>query len=74
MIPHFLDSRLIDDGGEVVSLTLRSLFTPQENSWYSFLLEVGIIPRAIVPLKDEINGKSPLSSKGIEPATFYLVT
>jgi hypothetical protein len=33
-----LDSRLID-GGKVVSLTLRPPFTPQEDSWYSFLLE-----------------------------------
>jgi hypothetical protein len=35
--PH-LDSRLID-GGKVVGLTPRPPFTPQENSWYSFLLE-----------------------------------
>jgi hypothetical protein len=36
-LPHFLDSRLTD-GGEV-SLTRRPSFTPQEDSWYSFLLE-----------------------------------
>jgi hypothetical protein len=30
---HFLDNRLTD-GGEVVSLTRRPPFTPQENSWY----------------------------------------
>jgi hypothetical protein len=36
--PHFLDDRLTD-GGEVVSLTRRPSFTPQEDSWYSFLLE-----------------------------------
>jgi hypothetical protein len=35
---HFLDNRLTD-GGEVVSLTCRPPFTPQEDSWYSFLLE-----------------------------------
>jgi hypothetical protein len=34
----FLDNRLTD-GGEVVSLTRRPPFTPQEDSWYSFLLE-----------------------------------
>jgi hypothetical protein len=34
---HFLDNRLTD-GDEVVSLTLRPA-APQEDSWYSFLLE-----------------------------------
>jgi hypothetical protein len=38
-IPHFLDSRLIE-GGEVVSFTRLPRFTAQEDSWYSFLLEV----------------------------------
>jgi hypothetical protein len=46
-LPHFLDNRLID-GGEVVSLKRRPLFTPQENylinSWYSFPLEVESTP------------------------------
>jgi hypothetical protein len=42
-IPHFLDNRLID-GGEVVSLTRRPPFTPQEDSWYSFLLEAESTP------------------------------
>jgi hypothetical protein len=37
-IPHFLDSRLTD-GAEVVRLRRRPPFTPQEDSWYSFLLE-----------------------------------
>jgi hypothetical protein len=37
-LPHFPDSRLTD-GGEVVSLARRPPFTPQEVSWYSFLLE-----------------------------------
>jgi hypothetical protein len=37
-LPHFLDNRLTD-GGKVVSLTLQPRFTPQEKSWYSFLLE-----------------------------------
>jgi hypothetical protein len=30
---HFLDNRLTD-GGEVVSLTRRQFFNPQEDSWY----------------------------------------
>jgi hypothetical protein len=34
----FLDNRLTD-GSEVVSLTRRPPFTPQEDFWYSFLLE-----------------------------------
>jgi hypothetical protein len=39
-LPHFLDNRLTD-GAEVVSLTRRpSAPYPQEDSWYSFLLEV----------------------------------
>jgi hypothetical protein len=40
-VPQYLDNRLTD-GGKVVSLTRRPLFTPQEGSWYSFLLEVYI--------------------------------
>jgi hypothetical protein len=42
-LPHFLESRL-KDGGEVVSLTCRTPFTLQEDSWYSFLLEVESTP------------------------------
>jgi hypothetical protein len=37
-LPHLLDNRPTDDG-MVVSLTRRPPFTPQEFSWYSFLLE-----------------------------------
>jgi hypothetical protein len=36
--PTFSDIRLID-GGKVVGPTRRPLFTPQEVSWYPFLLE-----------------------------------
>jgi hypothetical protein len=42
-VPHLLDNRLTD-GGKVVSLTRRPLFTPQEDSWYSFLLEAELTP------------------------------
>jgi hypothetical protein len=35
-LPHFPDNRLTDDG-EVVSLTRRTPFTLQKDSWYSFL-------------------------------------
>jgi hypothetical protein len=36
--PHFADIQLTD-GGKVVSPTCRQLLTPQEDSWYSFMLE-----------------------------------
>jgi hypothetical protein len=39
-LPHFLDNRF-RDGDEVVSLT-----RPKVDSWYSFLLDVWIDPRA----------------------------
>jgi hypothetical protein len=42
-LPHFQDNRLTD-GGEVVSLTRRPPFTPQEDSWYSFMLEAESTP------------------------------
>jgi hypothetical protein len=42
-LPHFLENRLTD-GGIVVSLTRRPPFTPQEDSWYSLLLEAGSTP------------------------------
>jgi hypothetical protein len=42
-LPHFLDNRLTD-GGEVVRPTRRPPFTPQDDSWYSFLLEAESIP------------------------------
>jgi hypothetical protein len=43
-LPHFLDNRLTD-GGEVVSPSRRPPFTPQGDSWYSFLLEAESTPR-----------------------------
>jgi hypothetical protein len=42
-LPHFVDNRLSDDG-EVISLTRRPPFTPQEDSWYSFELEAESTP------------------------------
>jgi hypothetical protein len=42
-LPHYLDNRLTNDC-EVVSLTRRPPFTPQEDSWYSFLLEAESTP------------------------------
>jgi hypothetical protein len=37
-LPYFLINQLTD-GCEVVSLTRRPPFTPNKDSWYSFLLE-----------------------------------
>jgi hypothetical protein len=42
-LPHFLGSRLTD-GGEVVNLTQTDALNPQEDSWYSFLLEAESTP------------------------------
>jgi hypothetical protein len=42
-LPHFLDNRLTDSG-EDFSLTRRPPFIPQEDSWYSFLLEAESTP------------------------------
>jgi hypothetical protein len=42
-LPYSPDNRLTD-GGEIVSLTRRPPFNPQEDSWYSFLLEAESIP------------------------------
>jgi hypothetical protein len=42
-LPYFLDNRLTD-GDDVVSLTRRPPFTPQEDSWRSFLLDAESTP------------------------------
>jgi hypothetical protein len=42
-LPNFLHDRLTD-GGEVVSLMRQPPFTPQEDSWYSLLLEAESTP------------------------------
>jgi hypothetical protein len=43
-LPHYLESWLTDDD-EVVSLTRRlAVLYPQEDSWYSFLLEAESTP------------------------------
>jgi hypothetical protein len=48
-IPHVLDNRLTGDG-EGVKHTRRPPFTPQEDCWYSFLLESESTPEPLVRL------------------------
>jgi hypothetical protein len=50
-LPHFLDNRLTD-GGEDVSLTRRPPDTPQNASWYSFLLDAESTPGSECGWKD----------------------
>jgi hypothetical protein len=66
--PTFLDSRFTD-GGEVVSLTRRPFFTLQG------LISVSgwVYLRAIVRLEELGELKNPITSSGIEPATFRFV-
>jgi hypothetical protein len=71
-IPHFLDNQLTD-GDEVVSLTPGRALPTQEDSWYSFLLEVQSTPSAIVQLEGLGKMKNPVTSSGTESATFRLV-
>jgi hypothetical protein len=47
--------------------------SPQEDSWYSFLLEAESTPGAIVGLEGLGQFKNSINSSGIEPATFQLV-
>jgi hypothetical protein len=42
--PHLLENQL-RNGGEVAGLTRRPLFTPQEDSYCSFLLEAESAPQ-----------------------------
>jgi hypothetical protein len=72
-LPHFLDNRLTD-AGEVVSLTLwpAALYL-QEDFWYSFLLEAGSTLGPTMRLEGLGQLKNPMTSSGIEPATFRVV-
>jgi hypothetical protein len=53
-------------GGKVVSLTRRPPFTPQEDSWYSFLLEAGKI-MSNEESSDTENGRRVLPACSIVP-------
>jgi hypothetical protein len=67
--PHSLDNRLTD-GGDVVSLKRRQHFTPQKDSWYSFLLEAESTPLPYWGWKGYVNWRHSMTSSWIEPATF----
>jgi hypothetical protein len=70
-LPHFLDRWFID-GSEVVSLMCRQPFAPGR-----FLILISlrgwVDPRAIVWLVGLGQLKNPMTSSGIELATFQLV-
>jgi hypothetical protein len=72
-LPHFLDNQLTA-GSKVVSLTcqLEALYL-QEDSWYSFLLEAKSTPGPQCSWKELGQLKNPMTSLGIESATFWLV-
>jgi hypothetical protein len=50
-LPYLLDNQPTD-GGKEVRLTRRPPFTPQEDSWYSFLLEAEMTPGPWCSWKD----------------------
>jgi hypothetical protein len=60
------------DDGRLSALSTRSLY-PQEILPVSFLLEAELIPELQCDRKDFMSMKIPLTSAGIEPATFRFV-
>ena len=64
---------IAQNGGKVVSLTHRPLFTPRKHSWYSFLLRGWVYPRSIVRSEGLCQWKIPVTPSGIEPATIRYV-
>jgi hypothetical protein len=57
-----------------LSALRAGLTLPPEDFWYSFLLEAEYTPGAIVALEELGQLKKPVTSLGIEPAFFQLVT
>ena len=64
---------MAQNGGKVVSLTHRPLFTPWKYSRYSFLLQAESSPEPQCDRKDFMSMKNPMTPAGIEPATFRFV-
>jgi hypothetical protein len=58
-----------------LSAIVPATLYPQEDFWYSFLFKKRgwVDPRAIVRLEGLGHLKNPMTSSGIEPATFLLV-
>jgi len=54
-VPRYVT--IAQNGGKVVSLTHRPLFTPRKYSWYSFLLESESTPGPQCDRKDYVNEK-----------------
>jgi hypothetical protein len=70
-LPHFVDSR-VTEYGEVFSLTRRPPFAP-EGFLVLIFVRGRVGPRAIVRLEVLSQVKIPVTSSGIETATFRLV-
>jgi hypothetical protein len=71
-LPHFLDNQPTD-GGEVAGLTRQpAALYPQEDSWYSFLIQAESTPGHCAAGRIS-QLKNPTTSSGIELATFRLV-
>jgi hypothetical protein len=71
-VAHFLDNRPTD-GGNVVSLTRRSHLYPPGIFLVLIYIRGSIDPRAILRREGLGQFKNPITSYGIEPATFRLV-
>jgi hypothetical protein len=71
-LPHFLDNRLTD-GSEAVSHTRRPPPLSQEIFLVLISIRDWVDPRAIVRMKGLGQFKNPMTSTGIETATFRLV-
>jgi hypothetical protein len=74
--PFFLDSRLID-GGKVVSPTRQPPFTPK-NILRIFLVLISVKDRVDTRAHSAAGrirsvGQNPITTSGLEPATFRLV-
>jgi hypothetical protein len=72
-VPTYSLDNQLTDSSKIVSLTRRPLFTPQEDSWYSFLLEAESTPGPVCGWKYYVNLRNLMTSPETEPATFRLV-